>query len=92
MLGYHNNPKATADTVSPDGWLNSGDVGYYNDRKEFYIVDRIKELIKVQGYQVSVFLIDNFLFLELRYLVINSTPILPIFLENTFNNFGEIAW
>lgn len=60
MLGYHNNPKATADTISPDGWLNSGDIGYYNDRKEFYIVDRIKELIKVQGYQVSVFFNGRF--------------------------------
>lgn len=52
MLGYHNNPDATADTLSPDGWLRTGDIGYYNERKEFFIVDRIKELIKVQGYQV----------------------------------------
>lgn len=52
MLGYHNNPKATANTISPDGWMSTGDIGYYNENKEFYIVDRIKELIKVQGYQV----------------------------------------
>lgn len=52
MMGYHNNPEATANTVSPDGWLRTGDIGYYNDQKEFFIVDRIKELIKVQGYQV----------------------------------------
>lgn len=53
MLGYHNNPRATADTLSPDGWLSTGDIGYYNENHEFYIVDRIKELIKVQGYQVT---------------------------------------
>lgn len=53
MIGYHNNPKATAETISPDGWLSTGDIGYYNENHEFYIVDRIKELIKVQGYQVS---------------------------------------
>lgn len=54
MLGYHNNPKATANTISADGWMSSGDIGYYNENHEFYIVDRIKELIKVQGYQVNM--------------------------------------
>lgn len=53
MIGYHNNPEATANTLSKDGWLSTGDIGYYNENKEFYIVDRIKELIKVQGYQVN---------------------------------------
>jgi 4-coumarate--CoA ligase len=54
MIGYHNNPEATANTLSPEGWLSTGDIGHYNDKKEFYIVDRIKELIKVQGYQVNL--------------------------------------
>lgn len=53
MIGYLDNPKATADTLSPDGWLSTGDIGYYNEKDEFFIVDRIKELIKVQGYQVN---------------------------------------
>lgn len=52
-MGYHNNPQATADIISPDKWLSTGDIGYYNENNEFYIVDRIKELIKVQGYQVN---------------------------------------
>lgn len=53
MVGYLNNPKATAEIISPDGWMSSGDIGYYNENNNFFIVDRIKELIKVQGFQVS---------------------------------------
>ncbi|XP_049841550.1 uncharacterized protein LOC126291873 isoform X1 [Schistocerca gregaria] len=52
MLGYYNNAKATAETLSADGWLRTGDIGYYDADSDFYIVDRIKELIKVKGFQV----------------------------------------
>lgn len=65
MLCYHNNPEATANTINPDGWLSTGDIGYYNENQDFYIVDRIKELIKVQGYQVCTFLIFNLFICEL---------------------------
>lgn len=53
MLGYHNNPQATAETIDPAGWLHSGDMGYYDKEHDFYIVDRYKELIKVKGLQVA---------------------------------------
>ncbi|XP_050442803.1 uncharacterized protein LOC126846937 [Adelges cooleyi] len=52
MLGYHNNPEATASTIDSEGWLSTGDIGYYDENDKFYISDRLKELIKVQGYQV----------------------------------------
>lgn len=51
MLGYYRNPQATRDTVK-DGWLHTGDVGYVDERGYLYVVDRLKELIKVKGFQV----------------------------------------
>ncbi|KAK6387027.1 hypothetical protein LTS17_000292 [Exophiala oligosperma] len=53
MKGYWRNPKATAETLTPDGWLKSGDIAYVSEQGQFVIVDRIKELIKVKGHQVA---------------------------------------
>lgn len=52
MKGYHENDKATAETITSDGWLRTGDIGHYDENNEFYITDRLKELIKVKGFQV----------------------------------------
>lgn len=53
MVGYHNNPQATAETIDSSGWLHTGDMGYYDEENDFYILDRYKELIKVKGLQVA---------------------------------------
>jgi 4-coumarate--CoA ligase len=53
MMGYWNNPKATAGTFTADGWLKTGDICFINERGHFTVVDRLKELIKVKGYQVA---------------------------------------
>lgn len=52
MKGYVGNEAATRDTIDTDGWLHTGDIGYYNENGEWFIVDRIKELIKYKAYQV----------------------------------------
>ncbi|KAF4523514.1 hypothetical protein B566_EDAN004585 [Ephemera danica] len=53
MQGYHNNESATRDTITEDGWLRTGDVAHVDDQGYVFLVDRMKELIKVKGLQVS---------------------------------------
>lgn len=52
MAGYLGNPQATAETVT-DGWLHTGDLVRVDDDGLFWVVDRIKEMIKYKGYQVA---------------------------------------
>ena len=53
MKGYVKDVNATKNMIDEDGWLHSGDVGYYDEDGFFFITDRMKELIKYKGFQVS---------------------------------------
>jgi acyl-CoA synthetase (AMP-forming)/AMP-acid ligase II len=51
MAGYYKNPAATAATLV-DGWLHTGDIGYFDDAGYLHIVDRKKDLIISGGFNV----------------------------------------
>ena len=51
--GYLNNPAGTANAFSSDGYFKTGDIGYVDEQGNFYITDRVKELIKYKGFQVA---------------------------------------
>ncbi|KAK2191331.1 hypothetical protein NP493_54g04044 [Ridgeia piscesae] len=52
MKGYLKNDKATRDMIDPEGWLHTGDIGYYDEDGYFFVIDRLKELMKYNSHQV----------------------------------------
>jgi 4-coumarate--CoA ligase len=48
MKGYWDNPVATAEAITPDGWLKTGDVAHMDNNGYYYIVDRKKASISFQ--------------------------------------------
>jgi len=53
MKGYLGNEEATSATLSDDGWIRTGDIGHVDADGFLFVVDRLKELIKVKGFQVA---------------------------------------
>ncbi|MBF9049314.1 AMP-binding protein [Roseobacter sp. HKCCD9010] len=53
MMGYLNNPEATAATKTEDGWLKTGDLAVIDADGYMFIRDRLKELIKYKGFAVA---------------------------------------
>ncbi|MFA5678674.1 MAG: AMP-binding protein [Pseudomonas sp.] len=52
MLGYWQRPEATAETITADGWLKTGDVGVIDEEGFLKLVDRKKDMILVSGFNV----------------------------------------
>ena len=49
MLGYYQNPQATSEAITPDGWFRSGDLGVFDDDGYLKITGRLKEMFIVGG-------------------------------------------
>ena len=52
MRGYLGDPAATAACLDTDGWLHTGDLVHFDPGEHLVVTDRLKELIKVNGFQV----------------------------------------
>ncbi len=75
MKGYLNNPEATAKTVDADGWLHTGDIGHVDAEGYLTVVDRLKELIKVKGFQVAPAELESLL---LKHPKIADVAVIPV--------------
>ena len=59
FLGYYKNPEASAADMK-DGWMHSGDAGYFNDKRQLVVIDRIKDLAETaRGDRFSPQYIEN---------------------------------
>ncbi|CAD5122224.1 DgyrCDS10674 [Dimorphilus gyrociliatus] len=70
MKGYHKKPEATRNTLTKDGWLKTGDIGYFDEEGYIFVIDRIKELIKYKGFQIAP--------AELESVILNHPKVLDV--------------
>lgn len=61
FLGYLNNPEGTKNAFSEDGYFKTGDVGHEDSEGNFFITDRVKELIKYKGFQIPPAELEGYL-------------------------------
>ena len=59
MAGYLNDPEATAETITPEGWLKTGDIGVMNEDGYVAITDRKKDMFIVGGFNAYPAEIEN---------------------------------
>lgn len=76
--GYYQNPKATAESITHDGWYKTGDVGFIDEDKNIFITDRVKELIKYNGFQVAPAQLEGLL---LSHPAVNDVAVIGIYSE-----------
>ena len=72
MQGYWNRPEETANVLDDDGWLHSGDVAIMNETGNCKIVDRIKDMILVSGFNVYPNEIEDIIALHPKVLEVGA--------------------
>ncbi|HWD55583.1 MAG TPA: FadD3 family acyl-CoA ligase [Acidimicrobiales bacterium] len=75
MAGYLDDPEATAQVLSPDGWLRTGDLGVIDDAGRLHIVGRVKDMFIVGGFNAYPAEIENAL---LRHPAIRQAAVIGI--------------
>jgi 4-coumarate--CoA ligase len=51
--GYYNNPEANLDLLDDEGFVKTGDIGYFNEDESLMVTNRKKDVFKWKGYQVN---------------------------------------
>lgn len=59
--GYYNKPKETKETFTEDGWLKSGDLGYFREDGHLRFVGRLKDMLKVGGENVDPMEVEGYI-------------------------------
>ena len=75
MKGYYNQPNLTRDVLTSDGWLKTGDIATFDAQGLFYIVGRIKDMIKVGGEVVFSSEVEEKLY---RYPLIKEAAVIGV--------------
>jgi acyl-CoA synthetase (AMP-forming)/AMP-acid ligase II len=81
MKGYLNNPDATRSSIDADGFFHTGDIGHIDNHDRYFIVDRLKELIKYKGFQVAP--------AELEALLLSHTNVADVAVIGVLDAEGE---
>lgn len=61
IKGYLNNEEANRSAFDSEGWFLTGDIGYFDQDNDLYLVDRKKDMIKYKGFQVAPSELEKFL-------------------------------
>ncbi|KAJ8682088.1 hypothetical protein QAD02_017880 [Eretmocerus hayati] len=75
MVCYYKNPTATRDTIDHEGWIHTGDKGYYTSNGELFIIDRLKEVMIFRGHRISPSEIEDLLMTHPAIMEVAVVPV-----------------
>jgi acyl-CoA synthetase (AMP-forming)/AMP-acid ligase II len=81
MKGYFGRQEETDTLIDADGWLHTGDIGVVDSDGWWFVVDRVKELIKYKGYQVAP--------AELEALLLTSPDVADVAVIGVYDEKGD---
>ena len=96
MVGYYGNPEATKEAIDEEGWLHSGDAGYFDEDGHLIVIDRAKDVMTLHdGTKFSPQFIENKLKFSpyIREAVVfgGDWPFVTAFINIDFANVGKWA-